>query len=100
MTYWEVGDNNDIRVWEDAWINPRLKLISKLQNQNYVVDPNSKVATLVYIDGDWNLRLMRTMFDSDTLAKIKVIPPPNTNTRVSSISTYGGIHNRSFTTYM
>lgn len=39
LTFWEVGKDKEIRFWEDVWIKPGLKLITKLQNQSIRVNP-------------------------------------------------------------
>lgn len=35
MTYWELGNGKDTRLWEDALTEPGLKLSYKLRSQNY-----------------------------------------------------------------
>lgn len=61
------------------------------------MEPNTKMATLVGINGDWNRSHLRAMFDSDTLDKIKDIPTLKKNSMVSDRSTLDGTDSGSLT---
>ncbi|CAL5198816.1 unnamed protein product [Lathyrus oleraceus] len=97
LTFWEMRNNKEIRFWEDAWIEPGMKLISKLQNQNLKVDSQATVDTMVTQNGDWNWNILSALIDNVTLEKIKVIPPHTLNSREADMRIWSGTANGEFT---
>lgn len=54
MSYWKLGNNKTIRVWEDAWVAPGLKLMDHVLHQPTLRNSSSYMAEHITLDGCWN----------------------------------------------
>ncbi|CAI8594330.1 unnamed protein product [Vicia faba] len=74
MAYWDIGNGNSVSIWKDCWL--KSGHLINMEEINSSALQLVKVSDLVDINKEWNLSLLHSFLDMETIEEITAIHPP------------------------
>ncbi|KAI9084434.1 hypothetical protein K1719_033624 [Acacia pycnantha] len=83
--YWDIGDGNEVKFWEDKWVEDEGGLAGKCLGHLSEEEKRVTVSEMLNERGEWDMDRIQDSLNEEGRELVRAIPPPSVDNGKDSI---------------